>query len=148
MIARHGEENSLILVGSSDTIDKRTPFSFHQRKEIIRTLYPEVNILPLPDVNPDPNAYTKDSITLWLESIEKIEEEQNAAFTFYGGSEEDLQYLGRKFQTEVLVPRFDDGLNISGSQVRAELQKIIPNLVDLLDQQVIPHVLKFHSENI
>jgi len=117
MIEDHGEENTLIMIGSSNRCDARTPFTYPQRRQIIQTLYPEVEIMPLPDVAHG-LADFETTAGAWLDQIVAEQSRRNTEFEFYGGSAEDLQYLAKRFRTKNIGRA---QLNISATKIRTAL---------------------------
>src|SRR3989339_1341083 len=86
MIRERGLENCLIIIGSSDSYNYRTPFSYEQRREIIKQIYPGMTIIPLPDINPELVYFDGSTNDQWLAEIEKLEKSMSVRFIFYGGS--------------------------------------------------------------
>lgn len=134
MISLYGIENCLLLIGSSNVINERTPYSFSFRKKLIKTIYPKINILPLIDVNDD---------HLWLDIVKKLETKLKTEFIFLGGSDRDLKQRWSKFKTKVLVNRDTEGMGISATEVRnlleegkfKELEKFLdPKILKLLQK--------------
>ncbi len=129
MISLYGINNCLILIGSSNVINERTPYSFLFRKKLIKTIYPKINILPLVDVNND---------RLWLDIVKKLETKLKTEFIFLGGSERDLKQHWSKFKTKVLIDRETEGKGISATNVRNMLNKVnIKELENLLDPKIL-----------
>jgi len=118
VIERHGTDNLLIIIGSSTSHNNRTPYTFEERSNMIRAIFPNANIIGLPDIKPDRVFFKEDTNERWLKSIKEIEEDMNAEFTFFGGSAEDLAVLSREFKTEVIVDRDKDPEKISATKVR------------------------------
>lgn len=114
LINRFGAENCLVLIGSANVLDTRTPFKFERRKEMIKEHFPHIQILPLDDVFSD---------EVWLGNISRLENKLAKKFVFYGGSSEDLKILAKKFETHVLVDRFKEGKGISATKIRENLKK-------------------------
>ena len=92
MLARHGKD-SLVMVGSSNVFNARTPFTFEQRRSLIRKIFPDIQIIGLPDIDRSRLLHSESTIPLWLEQIKAIQDGMNARFKFYGGSEEDLRFF-------------------------------------------------------
>lgn len=128
MISEFGIENCLIIVGSTNILDNRTPFTYSLRKKIIKIIYPKLKVLGIKDVFND---------DLWIKILKKIEKKLNSKFVFLGGSKTDLEVLSTGFKTMVFVSRYDAGRNICGTKVRKNLKNIdlkVKNLiVDALD---------------
>lgn len=113
LISDYGIKKLIIMIGSSNAINEKTPYTFSFRKKIIRATYPKIKILPIPDFNHDAK---------WLKYIKQLESKLNSRFIFFGGSKTDLQLLSTVFDTKVLVDRFEEGENISGTLVRQALK--------------------------
>jgi cytidyltransferase-like protein len=55
---------SVILVGSSNvSMSKENPFSFDERKKMLQKIYPELIILPIPDLG---------NLNLWVSEVEHL----------------------------------------------------------------------------
>lgn len=134
MIKKHGIKNCLILIGSSNSLTERTPYTFDQREKMLHILYPEIKILPLPDIEPELKLYRDNTNEIWLNNVEKIEKEMGSKFIFYGGSDDDLKVLSERFQTRVAIDRITEGKNISGTMIRKNIDdknfKIVDKFVD------------------
>jgi len=132
MIEKHGIKNSLVMIGSSNALNSRTPFTYEQRKEMVNNVFPMVNVIPLPDVKPELIQFDGSSNKVWLKQLMKFEDQYNADFVFYGGSVEDLKVLGIIFETEVIIDR-SEGLQLSATKVR---QAIKNNDFEVLNMQL------------
>ncbi len=134
MIKKHGIKNCLVLIGSSNSLTERTPYTFKQREKMIHVLYPEIKILPLPDVEPELQLYRDNTNEIWLNNVEEIEKNMGTKFVFYGGSTEDLKVLSERFPTKVAVNRITKGKNISGTIIRKNINgknyKTVDKFVD------------------
>lgn len=125
MIAKYGLKKSLVMVGSSNVVNEKTPFTYKKRLKMIKSVFPDIKVLPIADVNNDED---------WLENISLIEKRLKTKFIFVGGSEKDLEVLSRKFPTEVVVDRFDKK-KISGTLVRG----LIKNNETQALKEMLPH---------
>ena len=134
MINVFGVENCLILIGSSNTLNSRTPFSFRLRKKMLNTLYPKLKVLPVPDSTPNLSHYSEKGNRIWFKTVKKIERRLGAKFIFFGGSKKDLGVLSQRYKTRVLLSRKLAGKDISATKVRKALitgdGKTISKLVD------------------
>lgn len=141
MVKKYGIENCLILVGSSNSLTERTPYTFEQRKKMIHLLYPQIKVLPLPDIEPELELYSDNTNDLWLENIKRIEKSMDTKFIFYRGSFSDLEVLSKKFSTKVAVDRKIEGHNISGTYIRKNISnknyKLVEKLVDIKIRKLI-----------
>lgn len=123
IINKYGADNLLIIIGSSTSHNNRTPYTFEERTKMLRSVYPNANVIGLPDIKPDRVFFKEDTNERWLKSIKEIEENMNAEFTFFGGSTEDLTVLAREFKTEVIIDRNEGPEKISATKVREALEK-------------------------
>lgn len=118
MVDKYGNDNVLVLIGSSTSRNQRTPYTFDQRQQMINTVFPEVKVLPLPDTEPGLVFFREDTNLLWLKEIKTLEKQLNCDFVFVGGSSEDLEILAKEFETEVVVERKTQGGDFSATKVR------------------------------
>ena len=127
----------------------RTPFTSTQRAEMLRlTVGEELEIIELPDRNPDPKAHRIDS-SLWLADIKAIEERRGVRFVFHGGAPEDIAVLSTAFEARVTVDRLTEGGNVSATQVRKHLERgDEAALHGLLHHRVVPLALSYYRENL
>ncbi len=145
MIQRHGIENCLIIIGSSNVLNDRTPFTFEQRKYFIQNIFQDIKIISIPDINPEVNQFEIKTLDTWLNEIEKLETKLEARFKFYGGSQEDLRYLSKVFETEVIVDRKSKGKNISATKVReAIIKKDIGSLINFVNPKIIHELVNIN----
>ncbi len=146
MIRVNGMENCLIMIGSSNTLNERTPYTYEQRAEMVKAVFPEIKTIPLPDGKPGLVYFDGSTNEEWLDNIEKIQKEQQTKFVFYGGSKEDLEILAQRFETVVLVDR-KKSPEITATNVRSALDKNDQEMLEkLLDQRVIPLAKKYYQE--
>lgn len=139
IVENNGVEKTLVIIGSSDSLNPRTPFTFLQRKAIINMLYPQVEVIPFPDVQSELVIFDGSTNDIWLESLKKIEEGRGEKFTFYGGSDEDLAVLSDAFETHILIDRHNTDLQISATTVRAVLDDgDDEQLAKYVDSAVLP----------
>lgn len=125
MIYEYGIKSCLLVIGSANVLDNRTPFTYSQRCEMIKSIYPKLLMVPIDDVNDD---------MVWLRNMHKIEKKLKTKLTFLGGSRKDLEILSISFDTHVLVDRVIQGGQISATQVRTlikdgkwiEAKKLLP----------------------
>ena len=125
-------EDLLILIGSSNTINEKNPFTYSQRKYFItKTLdesfknnqrikvNSEYNIAPLPDVNDD---------ECWIGQIQDIASmflgyKSNYTNTaFIGGLADDFYDCQRSFLKMVLSDRSRELKEVSGTNIRKFLK--------------------------
>ena len=134
MIKKYGVENCLILIGSSNSISDRTPYTYEERLLMIHTINPKLKVLPLPDVEPGLEYFNDGTNDVWLDSVEKIVKEFGDEFVFYGGSVKDLEILSLRFNTKVAIDRNTGGKGISATKIREGISNNnfndVKNLVD------------------
>lgn len=148
MIERFGVENCLVLIGSINTRNERTPYTFEQRGEMIQTLFPEVEVLGLPDGKPNMLYFDGSTNDAWLDSIETIQNSMEAEFIFYGGSKEDLQILSERFKTEILTDR-SVMPQVTATNVRAAItEKDEKILQELLDPKIVNLAIEGYEDFI
>jgi bifunctional NMN adenylyltransferase/nudix hydrolase len=88
MISDVGEENSLIVVGSADSpLTIRNVFSYTERRDFVRAIYPTIKVVGLPDV-PSSNLEWK---SLLEDMVDSIFTGRHETF-IYGGSKNDIWY--------------------------------------------------------
>jgi len=130
MIDLYGVESCLVMVGSSNSLNDRTPYTYEARKTMIQTIFPDVEIIPLPDIQPERIVFDGSTNDVWLKNIGKIAEDRDEKFVFVGGSKEDVAIQAQVFETEILVPRESTGRNFSATKVREALKMINPKIVN------------------
>lgn len=144
VIALTGVENCLVMIGSSDSINSRTPYTYEQREEIIKAIFPKIEIIPLPDANSNLEFYDGTTNDVWLDSIEKIAKLRDEKYIFYGGSKRDLEILAKRFETIVLIDRLANTKDISATTIRKLLAKgDLGSLKQLVDSKAIDLIIKY-----
>lgn len=118
----YGEANSLVIVGSSNhEVSYRHLFSFGDRIEMLRHLYPHLNVVGLPDHETDELWLTDlwGTIDCWRHSRERPTLRE---VTFYGGCEEDVLFFINAGYKVHILNRFDGtGPKVSATEVRDAL---------------------------
>jgi nicotinamide mononucleotide adenylyltransferase len=129
-------ERSLLFIGSANA-PWSLPlfFSYMERRNFIRTIFPTINIVPLPDFS--------DNQT-WLCAIQDILISAGMdpkETTFFGGSDEDVLVLNEEGGYETKIVNRYDGTTpvISASQVRDALIHD-RSLEGMLDNRIIDSV--------
>ncbi len=145
LVLRYGQQNVLVLVGSTNTINERTPYTFEDRREIIKISFPDLEVLPLPDGKPNLVYFDGTTNEKWLNSLEEIAKARDEKFVFYGGSPEDLQILAKRFETNVIVSR--EILKVSATEVR----ELIKNgehgkLAGVVDPNALGRIISAHKK--
>lgn len=118
IVERFGAEEALVLVGSSNSITRRTPYSYKDRVRIIRASFPKIEILPLPDGKPNLEYFDGSTNDIWLDSIERLARGRQEKFVFYGGSKEDLTVLAERFKTYLIIDRYGEGEGLTATEIR------------------------------
>ncbi len=117
MLEQHGVENSLVIIGSSNTPQSlRHFFSYEERKSFIKKLFPNIKLVGLPD-------YANDSA--WFSALEDILTLGGMELSktmFFGGSKEDIRFFeDAGYETEI-INRFEGThARISATEVRDAL---------------------------
>lgn len=114
MIADCGEENCLVVVGSSNTpMSLRHFFSYEERRDFIRKVFPKIKIVGLPD-------YRSDSE--WLKALDDILALAGldpGEIKFFGGCEEDVRFFMETNRSVTVLNRFDgSGPITSATEIR------------------------------
>lgn len=138
-----GAGEALVLVGSSNSISRRTPYSYEDRVEIIRMSFPKIEISPLPDGKPNLEYFDGSTNSIWLDSIEGLARERQEKFVFYGGSKEDLEILAERFETHLVIDRYRDGEGLTATQLRKMiLEGKIEELKKYVDEKALVNILE------
>lgn len=136
MVRQFGSESVIVMIGSTNTLNARTPYIYEDRAEIIRVSFPEIEIIPLPDGKPNLEYFDGTTNEAWLDSIESIAREKNEEFIFCGGSRADLEVLATRFKTIVLVSR--QQINISATEIRKAIASgKIESLTEMVDSKAV-----------
>lgn len=91
----------VIVLGTSPLAGSRkNPFDYHTREKMIKSQFPEVVVLPLPD---EPSDFT------WSKSLDGLLEStfSGEKFSLYGSRDSFIQYYNGKFKTEELPAHGD-----------------------------------------
>lgn len=110
---------SLILIGSCNSnISIRNLFSYKERRELIKLIYPDISIIGLPDYHNTDEWFThlNDIIYIVFGYGKKIDHNE---FKFYGGCEQDVEFfISNNYQVKI-INRFDGSTpKISATEVR------------------------------
>lgn len=147
LVLRYGQQNVLVLIGSTNTINERTPYTFEDRREIIKISFPNLEVLPLPDGKPNLVYFDGTTNEKWLSSIEDIAKARDEKFIFYGGSPVDLEILAQRFETKIIVSR--EILKVSATEVRGLIKNgELEKLADLVDPNAIALIISAHKKFI
>lgn len=143
MIKKYGADNSLIIIGSSnEEISLRNFFTYSERREIIKTVFPNIKIIGLPD-------YWRLGNDEWYIACKDLLDSvaPNRKRVFFTGSVEDGRWFNKINNSEVILSnnRFID--NISSTKIRDILLR---QKFDELNQLVHPDtkrlIIKFYYQ--
>lgn len=149
MIERHGVENCLVIVGSSNKFDIRTPFTFEQRRKLIQSVFPDIQIIDLPDIEESKLHFQPNTLDQWIKQVFELQSRLSRRLKFYTGSAEDVSYLTPHFETEVLVDRTIPENGSSATEVRqALLEDNNETLLRLVNPKLVDQTRDFFRENI
>ena len=119
MIETCGAKKSTIIIGSSNaSTSLRHFFSYSERRQLIKQLYPDLTIVGLPDYPTDDE---------WLMALYDLVyaiagTNQPGRVMFFGGTQEDLQWYADSEHTIEMMDRFSGVTPIvSATQVRDNL---------------------------
>ena len=147
LIDKAGLENTLILIGSSNNVNRRTPYTFEDRAKIIKVSIPEIEILPLPDGKAGVEYFDGSTNDIWLDSLEKLAQERKEKFVFYGGSKQDLEILAERFETRLLIDRFSEGEGLSATKIRELIiNRNITELEKYVESEAMDLIIKNYQK--
>ena len=139
LIEDFGVKYSLIIIGSSTSYNNRTPYTLEERKIMISTIYPNLEIAEFADINNYSEHFFDSTLELWLEKLKTMQNIYHAQFVFYGGSSKDIDYLEKEFKTNVVVNRNITPVKISATTIRKLLENYkYKELEKYLDKRIIP----------
>lgn len=120
MVKECGEANTVIIIGSSNAqTSMRHFFSYKQRRDFVRALYPTLRILPAGDF-PNNDIEWAAALNDILESA--FGQNTKADVRFYGGADEDVSYYKTAGYKTKVINRFDGTTPvISATEVRDHL---------------------------
>lgn len=114
-----GPDNSTIIIGSSNTpTSMRHFFTYEERRDLVKRLYPDARVMPLPDFSTDQE---------WMVALDDLLEgangkEHSGKVRFFGGSDEDVQFFLDAGRDVKILNRFDGTTpKISATEVRDSL---------------------------
>ncbi|MCK5017914.1 MAG: adenylyltransferase/cytidyltransferase family protein [Candidatus Peribacteraceae bacterium] len=128
MIHNHGHLGTLIVVGSANSpISENVPFTYKERTDMLRTIYPDIKIAGIPDFTGDDS--------LWLSFLDDVIKLTFRAMRrrrvyFYAGSIEDVEWYHKLGRDVVIVNRGTEG--VSGTLIRERISqgKSVETLMD------------------
>ncbi len=150
VLKRFGAERTLIMIGSSNAFNERTPFTFEQRRELIKKVVPEaVRVVALPDIDASKLMHSESTVPAWLDQIQSIQDQMGVEFVFCGGSAEDLRFFPGRFESQAVIDRETTGRGISATQVRELLRaRAFDELKEVMDERVVEDAVRFYHENL
>lgn len=133
MISTYGD-NCLVLIGSCNRpMSFRNIFTYEDRRNIIKTIFPTVKVVGLPDFEDDKNWFCQLDDTLSFAGVNPKD------VTFFGGCKEDVVFFQNARNIKI-INRFDGSTpKISATEVRDALIEKRP-LEHLLYKSTIPMI--------
>lgn len=148
MINDVGIKNSLMLIGSSNSVyDERLCFNYMQRKEMVKTIFPDLTVCGLPDykhVLIDP-TYTVWKTHLWDMIRLKFSDANTENTIFYSGSEEDVFFFVEEGYRVKIVNRIN--IPVSATDVRNQLRTKNGDITGLVDERLKNRITIWFREN-
>lgn len=131
-------DNHLLLIGScNEEMSLRNLFTYTDRNDFIKAIFPNARIAPMPDFEKDDVSWFKA-----LDDLIRLAGGDPKTTAFIGGCEEDVQWYYRMNRNVHIVNRFSGTtVNISGTEIRDHLIKgdkkrlaklMDPNIIDLV----------------
>lgn len=137
MISTHGIDNCLLIIGSSSNERTvKTPFTYFERRNFIKTLYPGIKIVGIPDVNDDTNW-----MTMLDDTVNSVF--PNTIPIFYGGSRKDVEWYYDYGKQVEIINR--DKMVISATMVR-ELMMLGEDISKFVDEKIARNVVELFKE--
>ncbi|MFA5987136.1 MAG: adenylyltransferase/cytidyltransferase family protein [Candidatus Paceibacterota bacterium] len=141
MLAEHSEKASLVIIGSSNApVSLRHFFSYRERSDFIKKLYPNLKLIGLPDFGDDHE---------WLNALDdtlRAVDFNPTDVEFFGGCVEDIRFFaddGRKYK---VLNRFDGTTpKISATEIRDALIFDRP-LAGYLDEKIKDDIKELFKE--
>lgn len=135
MVHACGIERSLLVIGSANhPCSLRHFFSYTERRDFVKTLFPELRVIGLPDYPTD------DEWVLALDDLLVLAGMTPTSVTFFGGCEEDIRFFIERGRSTRILNRFDGTTpKISATEVRDALIHARP-LEELLSASICEKV--------
>ena len=114
MLKEYGINNSLLIIGSSNAdLSLRHFFSYDERRTFIKTIYPDIKLIGIPDYHTDETWLTA------LDDCLQIANFDPKQTVFWGGCDEDVSFFINTNRQVQIVNRFEkDYLKISATEIR------------------------------
>jgi nicotinamide mononucleotide adenylyltransferase len=132
MTLHHGK-HSLLMIGSpNEPLGLRNLFTYHERRDFAKTIFPDLNVVPIPDFRHDDD---------WFNALLDITE---AVFPFfhrlnlYCGDVRDIESFNHKGKLNVVaLGRYKEQI-VSATEVRLHLMRDnFEALEELLPEQLV-----------
>lgn len=150
VIDQVGAENTLVLIGSSNKVNARTPYTAEQREAMIQSVFPDIQIASIGDSNATSVELEISRIEWWYEQVRKLQTQMRGRFVFFTGDLADLSYLdGTEFEYREAFPRDTVGKGISATAAREAIQSNDELAIqNLLPTPVIDQAVAFYRQNL
>ena len=141
MIADCGIDNCLLVIGSTNApFSLRHFFSYKERREFIKTIFPKLKMVGIPDYGSDED---------WLIALDDIllaAGFKSKDITFYGGCKEDILYFLNAKRKCKIMNRFDGTTpKISATEIRDSLIYDRP-LDEFINKKIVPKIQMLFKE--
>ncbi len=141
MINEVGPENCLIVIGSSNApFSLRHFFSYRERRDMVKKLFPKTKIVGLPDFNNDSD---------WLLALDDLIVAAGLdpkKAIYYGGCKEDILYFFKDKRKCEIINRFDGSTpKISATEIRDNLIYNRP-IDQFIDPKIVPMVTELFKK--
>lgn len=145
-IEEYGKKLILFLWSANNPQSLRHFFTYQQRRDFIKTLYPDIIVAPLPDFPTNEE---------WFVAIDDLTDaifgpDAHKNMEFFGWCIEDVEFFEQNDRKIKIVNRFDGTTPIiSATQVRDALiwQRSIEDFVDSRIEKQIRDVFTMNREN-
>lgn len=142
MIAEHGD-NCLLILGSSNVSQSaHDPFSYAEREQFVKMLYPDLRISPLPDYPTDDERLHK------LDEVihNNFPDRGRDSMVFRAGAEKEVSWLVDDGMQIRIVDRFDGSTPVvSATQVREALRRG-ESIDGMVNEVLIPIVQEHYAQ--
>ncbi len=123
MLKLFGADRSRIIIGSANSPQSlRHFFSYEERRDLIKTVFPEIKIMPLGDFY---NTENKDTTGEWILALDDLLISSGMdpeKVVFFGGCEEDIMFFISINRRHHLLNRFDGTTpRVSATEIRDAL---------------------------
>jgi len=160
MVSKFGYKSSLLLIGSSvSKLGNRLFYTYLQRKNMIKKLYPKITVVGLPDykdVYPGDLDFTQWHSNLWDIINLRFPTANIQNTVFIGGALNDVYFFKDSGYNVVIMDRYDVD-KMSATEVRQRLvldeyglnaDLNIRSLIELCDEDIIKDIKKYYNDNL